>query len=62
MKAVKENGGEIHKSMHYSIAWSEEDDVFIGRVAEFPSLAAHGDTPDAALHEIMTVVKMTTAD
>ena len=40
----------------YSINWSDEDSVFIGKVAEFPSLGAHGDTPEAALREIMFVV------
>ena len=40
----------------YKVRWSEEDKAFIGRVAEFPSLAAHGDTPEAALKEIQFVV------
>lgn len=41
---------------HYSVVWSEEDEVFIGRVSEFSSLAAHGDTPRDALDEIIAVV------
>lgn len=40
----------------YSVAWSDEDKVFIGRVVEFPSVTAHGRTPEAALREIMAVV------
>ena len=40
----------------YNVAWSEEDGVFIGRVAEFPSLAVHGDSQEKALREIRTVV------
>ena len=46
------------KPEHYSynVAWSEEDGIFIGRVAEFPSLAAHGDSQEKALREIRTVV------
>ncbi len=40
----------------YTVAWSEEDDAFIGRVVEFPSLAAHGSTQEKALREIRSVV------
>ena len=36
--------------------WSDEDEAFIGRVVEFPSLAAHGDTLAGALAEITGVV------
>lgn len=45
------------KDYLYNIAWSEEDQAYIGRVAEFPSLAAHGDSPENALKEIVTVVQ-----
>ena len=41
----------------YSVVWSEEDDAFIGRVLEFPSLAAHGNTQAKALGEIRSVVQ-----
>ena len=40
----------------YSVTWSVDDDVFVARVAEFPSLAAHGDTHDGALTELRSVV------
>lgn len=40
----------------YSVAWSDEDNIFIGRAVEFPSVTAHGRTPEAALREIMMVV------
>lgn len=40
----------------YSVTYSPEDEVFVGRVVEWPSLAAHGPTLDAALLEIRTVV------
>lgn len=40
----------------YNVAWSEENGVFIGRVSEFPSLAAHGASQEKALREIRTVV------
>lgn len=46
----------------YSVSWSAEDGAFIGRIAEFPSLAAHGDTPEAALKEIMMVVRIVLDD
>jgi predicted HicB family RNase H-like nuclease len=40
----------------YRIDWSEEDNCFLGRCLEFPSLAAHGDTREEALREIQLVV------
>jgi predicted HicB family RNase H-like nuclease len=46
----------------YSVGWSEEDDAFIARVAEFPSLAAHGDTQEEALGEIKEVVRSVLSD
>jgi predicted RNase H-like HicB family nuclease len=46
----------------YSVEWSEDDTIYIGRVAEFPSLAAHGDTPQSALDEIMSVVRAVLTD
>ncbi len=42
---------------YYHAEWSQEDKVHVGRVAEFPSLAAHGDSPQAARAEIMAVVR-----
>lgn len=41
----------------YGIAFSPEDGLFIGRVAEWPSLAAHGASGEAALREIRSVVE-----
>ncbi|HEX8844955.1 MAG TPA: toxin-antitoxin system HicB family antitoxin [Pyrinomonadaceae bacterium] len=41
----------------YHVIWSEEDQAFIGRVSEFPSLAAHGDTREEALNEISIAVE-----
>lgn len=46
----------------YSVHWSAEDEVFIGRVAEFAGLAAHGDTPSAALAEITEMVRFAIED
>ena len=40
----------------YSVGWSDEDEAFVAKVAEFPSLGAHGDTQEEALREIKDVV------
>jgi predicted RNase H-like HicB family nuclease len=40
----------------YRIGWSEEDQSFIAKCLELPSLAAHGDSSENALHEIKLVV------
>src|SRR5260370_41609729 len=50
------------KKFLYSVGWSEEDEAFIARVAEFPSLAAHGDTQEDALREIKEVVRCVLSD
>lgn len=46
----------------YKVVWSEDDQAYIGRVAEFPSLAAHGATASAALEEIQFVVSAVVED
>jgi predicted HicB family RNase H-like nuclease len=46
----------------YTVMWSEADQVYIGRVVEFPSLAAHGPSPIAALQEITNVVRYVLED
>lgn len=53
-----------YKAEEYSfnVTWSDEDKVFIGRVIEFPSLAAHGNTQEKALKEIRGVVKFVLED
>jgi hypothetical protein len=40
----------------YRVMWSEEDQAYRGRVAEFTSLAAHGTSPALALREMTEVV------
>ena len=40
----------------YRIEWSDEDQFHIARCLEFPSLSAHGKTPEKALKEIEFVV------
>lgn len=54
-KTKKENTPQVEQYL-YSVGWSDEDDSFVARVAEFPSLAAHGDTQEEALREIKDVV------
>lgn len=46
----------------YTVTWSDEDEAYIGRVAEFESLAAHGDTQQSALQEITQVVGIVLED
>ena len=41
----------------YIIFWSDDDELFRGRVTEFPYLGAHGDTPDEALAQIKKAVQ-----
>ena len=38
------------------VVWSDEDEAFVARVIEFPSLAAHGDTTTEAISELQEVV------
>lgn len=46
-----------HKAQDYNYSVKSEGGIFIALVAEFPSLAAHGDTKDEALEEIQEVVE-----
>lgn len=46
----------------YTVMWSEEDQSYIGRVAEFESLAAHGETQQATLQEITQLVGFVLVD
>ncbi len=41
----------------FRVEWSEEDRLHIGRCIEFPSLSAHGKTPESALKEIRSVTE-----
>jgi predicted RNase H-like HicB family nuclease len=40
----------------YTVGWSDEDGVFIARVAEFLSLGAHGATQVQSLRQLRSVV------
>jgi predicted RNase H-like HicB family nuclease len=45
-----------------SVTWSPDDEVYVARVAEFPSFAVHCDTQDEALAEIRPVVAAVVED
>ena len=40
----------------YFVEYDEEDDIFLAKCAEFPGLAAHGNTQEKALAEVKKVV------
>ncbi len=40
----------------YRVAWSAEEEEFVARVTEMPSLSAYGGTPEDALREVRFVV------
>ena len=63
-ESIRQPSSPIFKAedYFYSVAWSEEDEAFIGRVAEFPSLAAHGPTLQKGLRETIAVVEGTLED
>jgi predicted RNase H-like HicB family nuclease len=46
----------------YTVGWSQDDETYVARVAEFPSLAAHGDTQEAALRSAQQVVRAVLKD
>ena len=54
-KTKKESLPKVEQYL-YSVGWSDEDEAFVAKVAEFPSLAAHGETQEEALDEIKSVV------
>ena len=46
----------------YSTGWFKTDEVFVARAAEFPSLAAHGETQKEAMREIRNIVEFVLND
>ena len=46
----------------YREEWSPEDDAYIARCLEFPSLATHGPSPETALSELRLLVADIVAD
>ena len=63
-KQVKNKKESLPKAEQYlyTVGWSEEDNAFVARIAEFPSLAAHGATQEEALREIRDVVNFVLND
>jgi predicted RNase H-like HicB family nuclease len=53
----KKKGKEV-SAHHYTYValWSKKDRAFIARVAEFPSLEAHGDSRGSSLRALKSVV------
>lgn len=50
---------EYAKKYSYNIDFDEEDDIYIARCAELPTVAAHGKTQEKALQEIRKAVTAT---
>lgn len=46
----------------YSVQWSEEDQVFLCKVNEFPSLATHGDDHASALEQMRELLSFVLED
>lgn len=63
-REIKNKQQNSPKTEHYlySVGWSDADEAFVSRVAEFPLLAAHGDTQEDALREIKSVVEFVLSD
>jgi predicted HicB family RNase H-like nuclease len=62
VKAVAKSAQYKAEEYSFTVVWSEDDACFIGRVDEFPSLAAHGSTQEKALREIRHVVEYVLED
>ena len=41
------------KDYHINIFYSEEDECYIADIPDLKYCSAHGDTPEAALHEVL---------
>ncbi len=61
-KITRKNTGHRSEEYSYNVGWSEEDEAYVARVSEFPSLAAHGNSPENALREIRKVVDIVISD
>jgi predicted HicB family RNase H-like nuclease len=54
----KKQISEILNRFSYRAEWSEEDGVFIAFALELPSVKAHSTTPEGAVKEVKTPIKM----
>lgn len=52
----------MHDKCSYKVMWSEEDQEYVGLVAEFPSISWLSKSQDAAFKGIRTVTKEIIAD
>jgi predicted RNase H-like HicB family nuclease len=50
------------KRTRFTVAWSDEDQLYIGRSEGLAFLAAHGDTPEAAFAEIAAATRAVLED
>lgn len=50
---------DLEEKYTYKVEWSEEDQCFIVRCLEFPSLGTHGKTREKAISEMLKVVQET---
>ncbi|MBX3290839.1 MAG: type II toxin-antitoxin system HicB family antitoxin [Acidobacteria bacterium] len=62
VKTTRKKTAPRSEEYSYNVGWSEEDDAYIARVLEFPSLAAHGNSQANALREIRKVVDIVIKD
>jgi predicted RNase H-like HicB family nuclease len=46
----------------YPVGWSDDDEAYVARVAESPSLAAHGESQESALHSLQKLVQAVLKD
>ncbi len=61
MKKQNERAKQISEILNrfaYRAEWSEEDDVFIAFALELPSVKAHSNTPEGAVKEVKTPIRM----
>ena len=41
------------RDYHINVFWSQEDNTYIADIPDLKYCAAHGPTPEAALHEVL---------
>ena len=48
---------ETTRRYHINLFWSAEDDCWIADIPDLRFCSAHGDTPEAALHEVQIAMQ-----
>ena len=51
--------GKLIDKYTYRVEWDNDDKIHIANCLEFPSLKAHGNTPDEALKEVRAALSET---